>query len=76
MKDSEEIKDLLTEIRDVQREHLSAYREVTQRSLELQEQAVIRQEQIGKLYRRVIMTAAILVGFIVIVIIYLLSKFR
>jgi hypothetical protein len=76
MNDSEEIKDLLIEIRDVQREHLTAYREVTQRSLELQQQAVIRQEQIGKLYQRVIMTAAILVGFIVIVIIYLLSKFR
>jgi cytochrome c-type biogenesis protein CcmH/NrfG len=76
MKESEEIKELLIEIRDGQQEYLTAYREVTRRSLELQQQAVMRQEQIGKLYRRVILTAAIVVIFTVIIIIYLLSTLR
>ena len=45
---------LLEEIRDVQREHLAEYRNVTRQSLELQRQAVMRQEQLGVMYRRVI----------------------
>lgn len=50
---------LLEEIRDVQREHLAEYRSVTQRSLDLQKQAVVRQEQLGALYRRVIVVAGL-----------------
>ena len=45
---------LLEEIRDAQREHLAEYRSVTRQSLDLQKQAVMRQEQLGGLYRRVI----------------------
>jgi len=45
---------LLEEIRDAQREHLAEYRSVTRQSLDLQKQAVTRQEQLGTMYRRVI----------------------
>ena len=76
MRESDEIKGLLTELRDVQREHLAEYRKVTQRSLELQQQAVTRQEQLGNLYRRVLAAGAILVIFIVIIIVYLLGRLR
>lgn len=74
MQESNEIKELLVELRDVQREHLAEYRKVTQRSLELQQEAVTRQAQIGNLYRRVIIACAILVVFVVAAIIYLLGK--
>jgi len=73
MRDSDEIKELLTELRDVQREHLNEYRKVTQQSLDLQRQAVARQEQLGRLYRRVLTASAALVVFIIIVIIYLMG---
>jgi len=38
---------LLEEIRDAQREYLAKYRRVTQQSLELQQRAVARQEQVS-----------------------------
>ena len=74
MEESSKIKELLVELRDVQREHLAEYRKVTQRSLELQQEAVTRQHQIGNLYRRVIIACAILVVFVVAAILYLMSK--
>jgi len=74
MQDSNEIKELLVELRDVQREHLAEYRKVTQRSLELQQEAVTRQAQIGNLYRRVIIACTILVVFVVAAILYLMSR--
>jgi len=73
MGESDEIKGLLTELRDLQREHLEEYRKVTQQSLELQRQAVARQEQLGKLYRLVLTAGSALVVFIVILIIYLMG---
>jgi hypothetical protein len=76
MRESDEIKRLLEELRDVQREHLAEYRRVTQRSLELQQQAVTRQEQLGRLYRRVLVAAGVLVIFIVGIIVYLLGRLR
>jgi len=76
MQESGEIKELLIELRDVQREHLAEYRKVTQRSLELQQQAVTRQEQLGQLYRRVVVACALLVIFIVVNIIYLMGRLR
>ncbi len=47
----EEIRQLLQDIRDAQREHLAEYRRVAERSSELQQRAVARQEQIGRLSR-------------------------
>ena len=54
MEGGDEIRQLLREIRDAQREQLAEYRRVTERSLELQQRAVARQEQIGHLYRRLV----------------------
>ncbi|HZE71977.1 MAG TPA: hypothetical protein VE135_20900 [Pyrinomonadaceae bacterium] len=76
MQESNEIKQLLTEIRDLQRESLGEYKKVTQRSLELQQQAVTRQEQLGRLYRRVVLAGSLLIMAIVILLVYLLGKLR
>jgi hypothetical protein len=53
---------LLEEIRDVQREYLADYRRVTQQTLELQQRIVARQEVIGRLYKRVVLVAGLLVA--------------
>ena len=74
MQESDEIKQLLGEIRDQQREYLTEYRKVTQRSLDMQQQAVNRQEKIARLYVLVVIAGAILVLFIVILVIYLMGK--
>jgi CHASE3 domain sensor protein len=74
MGETEDIKGLLAEIRDAQREHLAEYRKVTQRSLELQQQAVDRQEQLGRLYRRVVIAGAALVLCILIIIVVLMGR--
>ena len=75
MEESDQLK-LLTEIRDAQREHLAEYRKVTQESLALQKQAVARQEQIAKLYRRVLVVGGALILFILIFLFYYLYTFR
>jgi len=72
--EADETRQLLIEIRDLQRESLSEYRQVTQRSLDLQQQAVTRQEQISKLYRRVIVAGLALIIVIILLVIYLLEK--
>jgi len=68
--------ELREEIRDLQSEHLAKYKEVTARSLELQQQAVTRQEQLSLVYMRVVIAGAGLVAFIVVLIFYLLTKLR
>lgn len=73
MNEPDEISEMLSEIRDIQTEHLNEYKRVTQRSLELQERAVERQEKIGRLYVRVILASAILVLGIIALIIYAIS---
>ena len=65
---------LLEEIRDVQREHLTEYRSVTRQSLELQKQAVQRQEQLGGIYRRVVGTGAVMVLVLLALLGYLLTR--
>lgn len=74
MRESDDIKELLVEIRDVQREHLAEYRKVTQRSLELQQQAVTRQEQLGSLYRRVVVAGGLLILCILVVAVVLMNR--
>lgn len=60
---NEQMLRLLEEIRDAQRDHLDEYRRVTQRSLELQQRAVTRQEQMARLYQVVVgVTAIVLLG--------------
>jgi hypothetical protein len=52
---------LLTEIRDILREQLEEYRRVTSQSLEYQRRAVLRQEQLGRLYKFALVGVALLV---------------
>jgi hypothetical protein len=52
---------ILKEIRDLQREHLEEYKRAAERSISLQEKAMARQEQIAKLYRRVVFATALFV---------------
>ena len=65
---------LLEEIRDAQREHLAEYRRVTERSLELQPRAVARQEQLGGLYRRMLLVGGVLVAGLLALLLYLLAR--
>jgi len=69
-----EIRQLLTEIRDTQREHLAEYRRVTERSLELQQRAVARQEQMGHLYRRLLIIGGGLIAMLLVLLVYLLAR--
>ena len=74
MKESEGIKELLGAIRDTQREHLSEYKRIAERALELQAQSVKRQEQIGNLYRRIVVVGLGLIVFVVVLIVYVLAR--
>ena len=72
--DSDEIGPLLQEIRDTQREHLAEYRRVTERSLELQQRAVTRQEQFGNLYRRILAVGGGMVAILLVLLLYVLIR--
>lgn len=61
MEQSHDQQQLLTEIRDILREQLEEYRQVTSQSLEYQRRAVLRQEQLGRLYKFALIGAALLV---------------
>ena len=65
---------LLEEIRDLEREHLAEYRRVTQQSLDLQQRAVSRQEEVGRLYRRVVLLGGGLVVLLLVLLGYLLVR--
>jgi len=71
MESDEEIRQLLRDIRDAQREHLVECRRVTERSLELQQRAVAQQEQLSHLYRRLVLVGGGLVAVLLAVLIYL-----
>jgi CHASE3 domain sensor protein len=61
--DSSDVTQLLVEIRDIQRDQLEEYRRVTKESLELSRRAVQKQEQLGRLYQRVVAVGTlILIG--------------
>jgi CHASE3 domain sensor protein len=70
----DEIRQLLREIRDAQREQLAEYRRVTERSLDLQQHAVGRQEQIGQLYRRLVLAGGTIFVLLLVVLVYLLVR--
>lgn len=65
---------LLEEIRDAQREHLAEYRSVTRQSLDLQKQAVMRQEQLGGMYRRVITVGGGVSLVLLVLLVFLLMR--
>jgi CHASE3 domain sensor protein len=72
--ESDDVRQLLREIRDAQREQLAEYRRVTERSLELQQRAVARQEQLGQLYRRLLVAGGGMVAVLLVLLVYLLVK--
>jgi CHASE3 domain sensor protein len=72
--DSDAIGRLLQEIRDTQREHLAEYRRVTERSLDLQQRAVARQEQMVQVYRRLLVIGGGMVAILLMLLVYLLAK--
>ena len=75
MDETNQIEKLLEEIRDLQTESLEEYKRVTSQSLDLQQKAVSRQEQLGKTYRIALIASATLIVIIVGLIIYLLQYF-
>jgi CHASE3 domain sensor protein len=70
----DEVRQLLREIRDAQREQLAEYRRVTERSLELQERAVARQEQFSRLYRRITAVTGVVIVFVLVLLAFTLTK--
>ena len=72
--EGDEIRQLLKEIRDTQREHLAEYRRVTERSLELQQRAVARQEQMAAVYRKLLIVGGGLVATLLVLLVYLLAR--
>ena len=68
-----DIRTLLEEIRDAQREHLAEYRRVTQQSLELQRRSVVRQEDFGRIYKRIVLVGGVLVAALLSLLLYLLA---
>ena len=74
MDGEEEIRQLLREIRDGQREQLAEHKRVAERSLELQQRAVARQEQIGRVSRALVLGGGILVALLLALLVYLLVR--
>ena len=64
MESSDEIVRLLTEIRDLQRDHLAEYRRVSQRSLETQDQAMqVAASSVGRQRLALVAVIGVLVLF-------------
>lgn len=74
MDGGDEIRQLLREIRDTQREQLAEYRKVAERSLELQQRAVARQEQIGRFSRRLMVGGGVLIAVLLMLLVYVLAR--
>ena len=72
--DVDEIRELLRDIRDAQREQVAQYRRVTDRSLALQERAVARQEQFSHLWKRFTLVGGVLVVMLLVLLVYLLAR--
>jgi hypothetical protein len=69
-----EIRRLLQDIRDGQREHLAEYRRVAERSLEIQQRAVARQEQAARLVRQLVLVGGILATVLLTLLVYILAR--
>ncbi|HKQ67565.1 MAG TPA: hypothetical protein VJZ73_21270 [Methylomirabilota bacterium] len=73
--DTDEIGRLLKASLDTQREHLAEYRRVTERSLDLQQRAVARQEQMVQVYRKLLIIGGGLVSILMMLLVYLLVRY-
>jgi len=67
----DEIGRVLREIRDVQREQLVEYRSVMESSIEIQQRAVAQQEELRRLYRRLVLVGGSLVAVLLALLVYL-----
>ncbi len=72
MEHDDRILKLLEEIRDDQRVLIEEYRSIANQALGLQNQAVGRQESMGRLYKGVVAAGAVLAVVIIVVIVWLL----
>ncbi|MDX1420407.1 MAG: hypothetical protein R3181_10615 [Rubricoccaceae bacterium] len=71
MQPSDETHRLLREIRDAQQAMLAEYQRMAARSTALQERAVEQQEQMARLYRRVVALGGAGVGALLVFVLYL-----
>ncbi len=71
----DDIRRLLREIRDGQREHLAEYRRVAERSLEIQQAAVARQEVVRKVSKRLALVVGSLVVALLALLVFILARF-
>ena len=67
----EDIRRLVRDLLDAQREQLAESRRVSERSLELQERAILQQEELRRLYRRLVLVGGSLVVVLLAVFVYL-----
>ncbi len=74
MEGGDDVRRLLTEIRDLEREHLAEYKKVSEEVLSLQKSAVARQELIGRIYRRMVFAGAFLIAALLVLLVYLLVR--
>jgi DNA-binding phage protein len=71
MESDDDVRQLLRDIRDAQRDQLAEYRCVTERVLELQQRAVAQQVQANHLYRRLARVGVGLVAVLLALLIFL-----
>jgi len=71
MDSDDDVKHLLRDIRDAQRDQLAEYRGLVERVVELQQRAVAQQEQAGRLYRRLARVGLGLVAVLLALLIFL-----
>ena len=67
----DEIKQLLRDLRDAQRETLAEFRGATERALDLQQRAIAQQEQLRGLYRRLVTVGSGLVAVLLALLVFL-----
>ena len=67
----EDIRRLVRDLLDAQREQLAESRRVSERSLELQKRAIVQQAELRHLYRRLVLVGGSLVVVLLAVFVYL-----
>jgi hypothetical protein len=71
MDSDDEIKRLLRDIRDAQREQLAEHRRVTERLFEIQQRALAQQEELSHLHRWLVRVGGGLVAVLLAVVVFL-----
>ena len=75
MESNDDIRRLLEEIRDTQREHLAEYRKAAERSVALQEEAIERQRSVVALYKRWMIAGALVIVPLVGLVFYIIWRY-